>query len=292
LIGRNLKVLAGLFWPIAFLLYLAISTAVSVPLSVAFVLWYPGYVTLDQKLQTGFRYAYCWAGWEPTFHAAFRNLRYYLNTVTVGFAQYLKVIRTRKYPKTVDIHPLNYSLALVMLPLGTVLLYLGLVLIHAVKGVATILRMYVNHFRNAGLWFRGPVLSVGWVLGVPLLPVVWALVFLGALPYAGFHACKAADIVVNKRGNVVPALMHLWERTMNYHRVSTRYILGQDVPFLDLPQSNPVSVPWLLAGILPVLIGLVYAPVMVTVLALLSIVPCVVSLAFCFVCLLACLSLC
>lgn len=44
------------------------------------------------------------------------------------------------------------------------------------------------------------------------------------------------------------------------NRETTRYILRQDVPFLELPSTNPISLPWLLLGVPAAVVGIALVP--------------------------------
>ena len=203
---------------------------------------------------------------------------------------HLRVARTtpaKPDSAPLDIHPWNYTLAVLVYLLGWVTVSLVLMLVVLVKLPAIILRAYVNHVVAASAWGPFPWsknwkcwFSPAWWLAFPFLPVVAILLLPGTLVYASYVAAIAAADTVKERGALGPPLTRLYTAILTGHRETTRYILRQDVPGLVLPASTPVSLPWLCAGILPALLALVAVPALTLLVVLLAVVPVAVSAVY------------
>ena len=216
---------------------------------------------------------------------ALASLQAYWGFLTVWVTGHLRVARTSPAKgEPYNIHPWNYTLAALMYVLGWAFSSAVLVLIVLAKLVPIILRAYVNHVLAAPaygpfpwskkwMWWFSPL----WWLAFPLLPVGAALLVPGALVYASYYAAIAAADTVKERGAFAPGLTRLKEAILTGHRETTRYIMRQDVPFLDVPSSGPVSLPWLLIGIIPALLALVAIPVLTLLVVVESAIPVLVS---------------
>ena len=176
----------------------------------------------------------------------------YWGFLSVWVIGHMRVARTApRGAKPYDIHPWNYLLALFVYTLGWILTTIALELIVLVKLAPIILRAYVNHFvaapaygpfpwsKNWKWWF-----SPMWWFAIPLLPVAAVLLLPGAMVYGSYVSAIAAADTVKARGALGPAFVRLRDAVARGHKETTRYILRQDVPFLELPASSPVSLPW------------------------------------------------
>ncbi len=208
--------------PIAILLYFALSTAAAVPFALVYVLVYPGFITAERTRQSAFRYAYLWAGWADTLASTVHTLQSYWYTATLGARDAMRTVRRKAWAYQYEFHPADLALAALTLPLGGALLAAALLLLLAGKLPFIILRAYDNHFRAAGDWFRGPLLSAAWFAAVPLMPLGAALLVPAAAGFAFYQAGLAAAIVLRKNGAIVPPAMHLWAVLTRVHRDSTK----------------------------------------------------------------------
>jgi len=273
LFGRNLKWPIGVLYPILLLLYFMISIVLSIPFALIFALVYPGYSTAEVKMQTAWRYAYFWAGWIDTLNITRTNLMQYWYTVSLGARDALRMVRRRAWNYQYEFHPWNMLLAFIMYPILSIGTGLGLILILTLKFPFILIRSYINHFRGTGLWFRGPVLTIAWILLVPLIPAIASLSLPIALFYSFYQGFFASKMIITERGKLGPAGLHLYAIILRGHRESTRYMLGQDVPFLNLPASNPVSPVWLVLGFIPSICSLLVVPIIMGVIVLVSVIP-------------------
>lgn len=273
LFGRNLKWPIGLLYPILLLLYFAVSIIISIPFGIIVALVYPGYSTAEVKMQTAWRYAYFWAGWTDTLMVTKTNLMQYWYTVSLGARDALRMVRRRAWNYQYEAHPYNFVLGSLMGPIMGMGVGIGLMLILTIKFPFILLRAYINHFRNTGLWFRGPVLTFAWIILIPLIPVIACFTLPIVFFYATYQGILTIKTIITDRGKIGPAALHLYSLLLRGHRESTRYMLGQDVPFLNLPASNPVSPLWLILGIIPSVCSVLVIPFVMGIIILLSVIP-------------------
>ena len=273
--------------------------------AICFALFYPGIVTVDIKRQSAWRRTWLWAGWSETFITTQENLITYFYVCTKGVPDELRKLRRRTYTKRQEIYPLDWIVAIVFFfCLGGVLSAVSMAIIIAVKLPAIAYRAFSNHFRTSSDWFRSPALIFAWVLGLLLvIPLGVALAVPAALIWGIYKGSLSASMIMTRHMDVVASkaskkidiaqaeslsgsfsyyvdspLDSLLTSVKNVHVESTRYILRQDVPFLVLESSNPVSVPWLAFGLVASVIGVICViPIMLTII-LMSIVPVLMSM--------------
>lgn len=272
LFGRNMKLPLALLLPIVAVLFFALSVALSPFFALVFVLVYPGFVTVEVKLQTAWRNAYFWAGWKDTIIATGQNLQQYWYACTLGVREVLRTVRRKAWAYQYEVHPLDILLAFLMVPIGGALASLVLLVMLVVKLPFMVLRAYANHFASARDWFRGPVMGIAWVAALPAIPLAAALLVPATPIFAFYQAVEAAGILLAKNGDLLPPLVHLAAVAAKINRDTTRYILRMDVPFI-LPSRNPLSPLWLLAGLGPTILALINVPIVMLAVVFMSFVP-------------------
>jgi len=198
----------------------------------------------------------------------------------INAARHVRTARFAHDHEPWDLHPLNWLIALCTYALGWVVTSVLLLLIVAVKLLPMLLRAYSNHLYVFKVWSPLPCskgfkwyMGLGYFLAFGFFPVAGALLFPAMIVYAAYLAALAALDVVMYRGRVAPGLGRLREGIKVVQRETSRYIMRQDVPFLVLPSHNPISFPWLLAGLVPWLFALVLVPPLVTIAAALALLP-------------------
>ncbi len=273
MLGRNIKVIVALLYPVALLAYIPLSAVAVLPVAVAFSLLFPGYVTLETKRQTAWRFAYFWAGWKDTMVMAVRYLVRYYYSVTQGFREQARVLRRKAWPTTYDFHPLNVLCSVLMLVVGGAVASALLLVLLALKVPFLMLRAELNHIAARDLWLRSLRLGAAWVIGLLLVPLGPPLLLLAALPYSFYSSAQAGRMVILEGGALLPALTHLAVTLADANDYTTRYMLRQDVPFMALPAELRAHGGWMLAGLLPALFGLVVVTPVGLLIAALSIFP-------------------
>jgi hypothetical protein len=304
-VGPNMKLVIMPF-AIPFVFIAAVFGIALSPLyALCFALFYPGIVTVDIKRQSAWRRTWLWAGWQETFFTTQENLVTYFYVCTKGVPDELRKLRRRTYTKRQEIYPLDWFVAIVFFfLLGGVLSAVSMAIIVAIKLPLIAFRAFANHFRTTNDWFRSPALIFAWFLGlvfiIPLgialavpLAIFWGL-YKGGLS-ASMIMTRHMDVVASKASRKIDIaqaeslsgsfsyyvdapLDSLLTAVKNIHIESTRYILRQDVPFLVLESKVPISIPWLVLGLIASIIGVICViPVMLTVI-LMSIVPVLMSM--------------
>lgn len=119
-------------------------------------------------------------------------------------------------------------------------------------------------------------MGIGYFLAFGFFPLAGALLFPAMVVYAAYLSAQASVDVLAYRGRIGPGLGRLSDGISLVQKETSRYIMRQDVPFLVLPSHNPISFPWLLAGLLPWVFALVVVPPLVTLAAVVALLPCMV----------------
>jgi hypothetical protein len=174
-----------------------------------------------------------------------------------------------------EIHPWNYTLAALVAVFGgaaLALAFLGLILL---KLVPLLLRAVINHARSAGAWFKGGHLGMivaylGYFIGIP---VVAALSLPASIAYGFYVGAQCGGTVVQTRGKLYAARVTAGKALDDANRQTNRYMFNQNVPFLVLPSANPIHIQWLLAAVIPVVVGLVVDTPVCLLIAAISYVP-------------------
>jgi len=219
----------------------------------------------------------------PPHAAAARLLQGFWGFCTGYLVNAARHVRTARFPpdhEPWDLHPLNWIVALGTYVLGWVVTSVLLLLIVAIKLLPMLLRAYSNHVYVFKVWSPLPCsknfkwyMGLGYFLAFAFFPVAGALLFPAMIVYAAYLAALAALDVLLYRGRVTPGLARLSEGVKAVQRETSRYIMRQDVPFLVLPSHNPISLSWLLAGLLPWVFALVLVPPLVAIAAVLALLP-------------------
>lgn len=273
LLGRNLKLAAGLLYPVVVVLYFALSVAAVVPLGILFALWYPGFITWNLKQQSAWKHTYFWAGWNETLATTVKYAVRYYYSVSLGFKEQTRIIRRKAWKQTYDVHPLNLILAVLVLWVGFALELVFMELLLIIKLPFLIFRATSNHISARSLWFRGCGLSLAWVAALPCMLLGPPLLLLAALPWCFSKALLAAELTLIEWGDLRPAWFILSSALKDVHVWTARYISKYDVPFTPPPQGQPVHPGYLILGLFPTILGLVIVPPVSLALVLLSIMP-------------------
>jgi len=247
-------------------------------LSVAYSLGYAAYLTLDSYRQSAKRHSIPTSGWHRVLKQMATNVTAYANFYAVFLPEWAhdRIVEPAPAAAAREIHPGNWLLGLLTFLWTSVACIVVLVAMGALKLLPVLGRAYLNHFKAAGDWFRsGGKMIAGWVGFLFLLPVLAVMALPAGVFYGVYVGYKAGGAVLSTHGQLAAALPVLKSHVLAIHKASGRYISGQDVPFVKLPAAE-VSFPWLMAGTLPFLVGLVLLPLPLLCLGLLFIMPCMV----------------
>jgi hypothetical protein len=190
----------------------------------------------------------------------------------------LKDIRTKKQTP-VDFHPLDILVAFLVYILGFVFVAVTLALMLVVKLIFLLFRAYANHIQSTKLWFQGCVwwTVIGYFLLYILFPVAAVLLFPAAIIYASYIATLASAAVMRNDGIPVESFWILIGGISSMNIESNRYILNQDIPYLTTQTSSPVFLHWILAGLIPAILGFPVILIASLVLVLIGVVPVMIS---------------
>lgn len=262
---------SSLTFPAAFIVALA---------SVLFAFGYPGYLTADAYVQRGKLKEVPSAGFGQTFEQMASNVVAYSTLHSIAVPEWAHAAMVASLPPghdAVDIHPGNWIMCGLSFLLVTLCLALPTLLLAALKLVPMLLRAYAAHFAVAGFWFRsGGKSSAAWIAYLFALPIVAAASLPAALLWSAYIGWKAAAAVIAARGSLEPVWPTARDAFVGLNKSTTRYIMGQDVPFYQ-PSGNTISLAWFLAAAVVALVGLVALPLPLLCFAILFTVPVIVS---------------
>lgn len=248
--------------------------------SVLFAFGFPGYLTADAYVQRGKLKEVPSAGFGQTFEQMASNVVAYSTLHSIAVPEWAHAAMVATLPaghEPVDIHPGNWVLCGVSFLLVTVCLALPTLLLAVLKLVPMLLRAYASHFAVAGFWFRsGGKSSAAWIAYLFALPIVAAASLPAALLWSAYVGGKAAAAVIAARGSLEPVWPTARDAFVGLNKSTTRYIMGQDVPFYQ-PSGNTISLAWFLAAAVVALVGLVALPLPLLCFAILFTVPVMVS---------------
>jgi hypothetical protein len=196
----------------------------------------------------------------------------------------MKAVRTMRTDVPFDLHPLRYTVALVLFLLFAVALPLVLFFLFLVKVIPITYRALSNHVRATLEWgpfpcYRGfnPKTALLYYLLYIALPIMALLLLPASLLYGLFEAARAALAMVRTNGTVVAGFAHAGDVVSKVDRETNKYILGKDVPFAVLPSAVDIHLPWVLAAVIPFLAGLVFLPPLLMLAAIVGAIPVVAS---------------
>lgn len=219
------------------------------------------------------------SAWLETVARTGTNIDAYLSFYSVYLPDRVRVEAKRPLVgEPYEIHPWNYALATMVFLAASLGLGMAFLLMMAVKLLPILARAIINHAREAGSWFWGGHLHMIalYFLYYLAVPVAAALALPAALLYGVYVAGRVGGAIVASRGALFPGWLVAREALVEANRGTTRYILNQNVPFLVLPSANPIHLQWLLAALLPFLIGLVVDAIAMAIITCLMLVPCLV----------------